>query len=213
MLQPPGSDMLVVAQFRNPYSWVEAMRWRAHHLPLHKGNSWVTFVTKLLIMSRYGTDLTVTSDQKADVQCQEGYTWNEVIPCHPDKYMGQREIPIYELNHYRSDGAPYFRIIDLRADKIKNFLEVKDYKRVKFYRAVRYETMVEGGTEWLIRELEDATGLKADCKPHPPAELQKRTSYKEFVDWMKENVDWETEALIGYKKEDIPVLIRNEDAA
>jgi len=206
-LMPPGSDMIVVAQFRNPYSWVEALRHIPYHMPLHRDLDWHTFVTKPYTMPRFGLDL--EADPKDPCVGADNYTWPEIIPCHQDHYMGQREFPIYELNHDKS-GTPYPSVIDLRADKIKNFLEVKDYERVKFFRAVRYEAMVQGGTEWLIREIEQATGLTADCTPFPPAPLRMRGLDDDYLDWIRGHMDWETEKLIGYHPDNVP-LPPNED--
>lgn len=42
----PQETTLVVAQFRNVYEWIEAMRKVPHHAPLHLRNKWKTFVTK-----------------------------------------------------------------------------------------------------------------------------------------------------------------------
>eukprot|EP00542_Grammatophora_oceanica_P001347 CAMPEP_0194069678 /NCGR_PEP_ID=MMETSP0009_2-20130614/87774_1 /TAXON_ID=210454 /ORGANISM="Grammatophora oceanica, Strain CCMP 410" /LENGTH=266 /DNA_ID=CAMNT_0038722889 /DNA_START=42 /DNA_END=843 /DNA_ORIENTATION=- len=144
-------------------------------------------------------------------KCIEGFTWNEVNPCHADNYLNKKDdldFPMYELNHRQKDGTPYFRITDLRADKIKNFMVVKDYQRVKYFRPFQYEAMVAGGeaTNQLIRELEEATGLKAACAPlHESPIEQKETKFdKEFVEWMKQNVDWEAEGLVGYRKDDVP---------
>mmetsp|Transcript_38756 Transcript_38756/g.57638 ORF Transcript_38756/g.57638 Transcript_38756/m.57638 type:complete len:637 (-) Transcript_38756:345-2255(-) len=199
-LEPHGSDMHIVAQFRNPYSWVEALRQVPHHMPEHTGLDWHTFVTKQYTMPRFGRDLEVGTEGPCEFQ--DGYTWDEVIPCH--RVMSEAFDPIYELNHDKS-GSPYSSVIDLRADKIKNFLEVKDYDRVKSFRAVRYEKMVEGGTESLIRELEEATGLKAHCDPFPSAELKKRALDKDYVEWIKEHMDWDTERIVGYSPDDIPL--------
>jgi hypothetical protein len=41
-------------------------------------------------------------------------------------------------------------------------------------------------------------GAKAHCSPMDPQTLSPRPLSPEYVEWMKEHVDWETEALIGY---------------
>jgi len=200
-LFPYDTDMHVIAQFRNPYSWVEALRVIPYHIPLHKDLDWKTFVTRPYTMPRYGKDL--EEEQQACGEHMDDYMWKEVIPCHQEKYIDDEEYPLYELKHDQS-GLPYSSVIDLRADKIKNFLEVKEYKRVKSYQSVRYETMVTGGTEWLIRELEKATGIEAKCEPVPPKDVKHRYLEPEYIEWMSENIDWKTEELVGYKPNDIP---------
>jgi len=213
-----SSDMYVVALFRNPYAWVEAMHKRGpHHYPSHRRiGSWMSFVTKPLMMARTAVDNAMPEEDRfassaTPAKCIEGFTWNEVNPCHADNYLNKKDdldFPMYELNHRQKDGTPYFRITDLRADKIKNFMVVKDYQRVKYFRPFQYEAMVAGGeaTNQLIRELEEATGLKAACAPlHESPIEQKETKFdKEFVEWMKQNVDWEAEGLVGYRKDDVP---------
>ncbi len=42
----PQETTLVIAQFRNVYDWIEAMRKVPHHAPLHLRKSWKSFVTK-----------------------------------------------------------------------------------------------------------------------------------------------------------------------
>jgi hypothetical protein len=42
----PQEATLVIAQFRNVYEWIEAMRKVPHHAPLHLRKRWKAFVTK-----------------------------------------------------------------------------------------------------------------------------------------------------------------------
>ena len=111
---------------------------------------------------------------------------------------------LYELNRDGS-GRPYENILELRADKIRNFINMSNFDSIYHFEAVHYEGLSIHGTEALIRRLESVMGVKADCQPilgegegsyshynHPP----------EFVDYLNKNMDWSAESLIGYKRQD-----------
>ena len=106
---------------------------------------------------------------------------------------------MYELNHDGS-GNTYGSIVDLRRDKIKNFLGVRNYPAVAALLPVQYEYVVSRGTADLIEAIENVTGLYAQCTPSPPRELVPKQLDAHFVKWMNNNVDWEVEEMVGYYK-------------
>jgi hypothetical protein len=191
---------VVVAQFRHSYHWVEAMRDKPHHAPEHFDLTWQEFVTRPWTMPRKGKDVNVTL-LGTEKTCQKKFRPNEVIPCLEIEAdateTGHMILPLYEM---RSDGSgkPYDSILELRADKIKNFLSIADFHGIQDLFAVQYEQMVRNGTATLIRNIEEALGVKAQCSPMAPQSLSPRSLPPEYVKWMKEHVDWKTEALIGY---------------
>ena len=100
----------------------------------------------------------------------------------------------FAVPHRGSDSI----VLELRADKIKNFLSIADFDGIQDLFPVQYEQLVRNGTATLIRNLEEALGVKAHCSPTKPQALSSRPLPYEYVSWMKEHVDWNTEALIGY---------------
>ena len=102
-------------------------------------------------------------------------------------------------------GTPYSNILEMRADKIRNFLETATYKNVEGFWYYRYESLLKEGTESLVQKVERATGVKRNmerCKVYEPQNRRKRRMDAAFFDYMVEHVDWKTESLIGYEKPD-----------
>jgi hypothetical protein len=79
-------------------------------------------------------------------------------------------------------------------------LSIKDYAGILDFEAVRYEDMVMNGTESLIRRLEKALHTKALCEPYPPKPMNYYLIDGAYEEWLKENIDWAVESLIGYSK-------------
>ena len=222
----PEESAVVVAMFRDPYAWVEAMRVLPHHSHNHiimhqeidpnkywkkQGSplGWKEFVTKPWIgeTKRGPSDINITNTpgDKESFVCNNAYSFVEVSPCSPDdqeiKGLGQH---MYELQHDGSERA-YSSVIDLRKDKIINHLSVADFLGTRAFLPVRYEDMKTNGTSTLLRWVEEATGLKANCTA-TIGNLAKITNHSkisdEFIEWMNEFVDWEVESRIGYYKRD-----------
>jgi len=63
---------------------------------------------------------------------------------------------------------------------------------------VQFEFMVRRGTSKLITEIENITGLQAQCEPVPPRPTKEKDLDADFIEWVTSNVDWEVEKLIGY---------------
>jgi len=139
--------------------------------------------------------------------CQEGFRYDEVNSCvkHPLKKRINGDDAPYErsaLYELRNDGSglPYGSVLDLRRDKIRNFLGVAGYHFVSGIVPVRYEELLRDGADFLIQRVESLTGVEAKCHPSPPKAYKRpRRMESDFVDWMTKYVDWNVEALIGYE--------------
>ena len=186
---------LVIAQFREPYSWVEAMRRENHHAPLHAELNWQQFVTRKWWMPRPPKDEPLANETGR--VCGQQFHYNEVIPCSESVFRRRGGHPRYELR-IDGSGEPYDSVVQLRTDKIRNFLETANYAGVASHLAVRYEDVVTNGSGAILSRIEKATGVKAQCKAKPAQSLSVRNYDPRYVKWMNKNVDWSTEALIGY---------------
>mmetsp|Transcript_54367 Transcript_54367/g.80649 ORF Transcript_54367/g.80649 Transcript_54367/m.80649 type:complete len:536 (+) Transcript_54367:114-1721(+) len=208
---------LVLAQFRDPHYWVEAMRNVPHHSPQHLHLDWETFVTTPWTMKRLANDTGILKKAPKNefgqpdtkkIKCQEWFNYDQINSCmvrpYPDgtftkkpPYSGHQ--PQYEM---RDDGSgrPYSSIVDLRAAKIRNFLKIESWDWIEDFTVVRYEDLLARGTEWMIEHIEEVTGIprKEGCKTYPAQDRKKRALKKSFIKWMTDHVDWEAEKLIGY---------------
>ena len=138
------------------------------------------------------------------------------------------DFPLYELRHppsgfVASDDYPYSNILDLRADKIQNFLSTAYYPGVVDLIKIRFEDLVWDkdasstesaytlpfpGIAGLLEIIRDRTSLIPDVlagwildetgffKAEPlDTEIQLD---EEYVKLMENHVDWSVESLIGY---------------
>jgi hypothetical protein len=239
----PENSAVVVAMFRDPYTWVEAMRVEPHHAHNHlimpkteydpnqgwykqggRPLGWKDFVTKPWIgkTMRGPADINITEipGGKERAECIDNYSFVEQSPCSEDdtstlKGLGELK---YELQHDGSEKA-YSSVVDLRRDKIINHLSVANFLGTRAFIPIRYEDMNANGTSALLRSLEEATGLKANCSAtvggsytkiaQGRRRLEKKQVVKhgelpvEFIKWMNEFVDWEVESRIGYVKREL----------
>jgi hypothetical protein len=200
---------LVVAMFRDPYYWVEAMRKVPHHAPLHYKLGWEDFVTTPWTMPRAPLDLELRYNESdpTNIKCQEYFQYHQINSClnrpFPKGYFDKKPSmsghqPQYELR-LDGSGRPYGSILDMRSDKIKNHLSVAEWDWVEKLIHVRYEDLLKKGTHNLIRYIEQLTGAKSNCDPYPPQDRHTRPLEDSYISWMTKFVDWETEALIGYR--------------
>ncbi len=110
-LHPRNRETLVIAQFRNPYDWLEAMRDRPHHAPRHLDVDWREFLTTPWTMDRIGLDLNITSNATL---CQQHFRFNQINSCVKaplpreayENIRMSRHQPIYELKQDGS-GEPF----------------------------------------------------------------------------------------------------------
>jgi hypothetical protein len=179
-----------------------------HHASEHLSLDWHEFVTKPWTMDRVGLDLAVSEEEKNDPKlCQEAFLFRDIISCHIrpyppnhfDKSYFSNHQPFYEMRNDGS-GAPFDDILEMRAAKNYNFLTTKDYRFVKQLWVVHYEEMLSGGTEELIRNIEDITGVKSSCKPSPPQRRKRRPIGRDEMKYLKDHLDWDAEEVIGYTR-------------
>ncbi|KAL9186933.1 hypothetical protein ACHAXT_010653 [Thalassiosira profunda] len=206
----PTNSSLVVAMFRDPIDWVNSMRKKPYHSPVHYGLDWTEFVRKPWTMERGSADAELAWwGNTNEAECLHRFSYNEVVPCSPmdrNMYNGTingRVVGVtYELNHDGS-GRPYDSILDLRRDKIQNFLSVANFDGVKAFLPVQLEQLVSRGTRALIEEIETISGVKAACYPSPALAKPSKKLNASYVRWMNEHVDWEVEKLVGYSRRDL----------
>lgn len=184
------------------------MRIVPHHSPMHLRLDWKTFVTREWTMPRPDRDLTITN--KTDVICQERFSYNQIVSCIPGKKpdgwvpipgkpMFSGHLPQYELQDNGS-GKAYRSIVHLRRDKILSFLRVARWEWIDSVLVTRYEDLLEHGTASMLKTISKRTGLVPNCDASPRQKKGQRALEKDFVRWMKKNVDWKVEELIGYQQ-------------
>ena len=176
------------------------MQTDSYHAPHHFNLSWQEYVTQPWTMPRFGKDLDLDLHSNQTI-CQYKFRPNQVIPClevDAIRVHNDREVfPCYEM---RMDGSgqPYESILELRRDKIHNFLSIEHFQFITAFFPVQYEDMASRGTKKLVENIERELGTKAQCTPSGPQKLSYRPLPYKYVEYMKEHVDWDAEALIGY---------------
>lgn len=222
-------DTLVLAQFRNPYEWLKAMEHVPHHSPAHlrtaletdsddvknqtrsSSNDWKTFLSKPWTMERVGLDLEMPHDNHT--LCQEHFYYPDIISCHveplPRTYYNwtlrySENEPFYEMRNDGS-GLPYDNIMEMRTDKIRNFLSVKSYEGVADVWAVQYEYLLADGTRHLLDRIAQYTGIPYNCEPKEPQldrkPKQSRLITQDMAHYIRTHLNWTAEEMIGYHPE------------
>jgi len=222
---------LVVVVVRDPVEWVASMREHPYHAPDHivGFNSfnntvipleWHDFVNKPWTTVNTDIDRRLALNETARKQriCRENFLMHQVRPCRSDnrtanpwkipesRWRGYE--PIYEQR--KNNGQPYGNLLQLRADKIVNWVfQLPMVMKIGGFVVVRYEDLLEHGTGFLLQQVTNilsnstASGSAPPlgCKPAPPQpeRLGKRHIADEFRAWINEHVDVETERLIGYR--------------
>lgn len=199
-------DTLVVMQFRNPYDWLKAMQRVPHHSPAHlqyrDHDKWKQFLTTPWTMERIGLDRWDNLTEP----CQEHFQWKDLISCpvHPippeqiKEHSYSNHQPFYEMRNDGS-GKPYDNIMEMRTDKIRNFMTVKDYDGIADVWITQYEYLLTKGTKKLIDQVSAETGIKPDCEPYEGQNRRSRVVEKEMAEFIRDNLNWTVEAWIGYK--------------
>jgi hypothetical protein len=249
------NSAVVVAMFRDPMDWVEAMRWEPHHahdhLNFHNKSyvkpvvrkeisdddewwwqiadrmQWRDFVTKPWVGRRGPKDMELAQKQ-AGIEspvCLDHYRFVDIAPCSKEDSPMLRGLGEYKYE-YQNDGSEkgFDNILDLRRDKIMNHLSVAAFRGTRAFLPYRFEELKANGTATLLRDMEEATGLKAKCDVIYGKDVgakgnvtqvtqtplirhrqlatkvisKKRALSAEYIEYMNRFVDWETERLIGY---------------
>lgn len=217
---------LVLAQFRNPYDWLKAMERVPHHSPAHlrtkananvsaqtSENDWRIFLSKPWTTPRVGLDLEIIERNETEtVQCQEDFQFRDIVSCHieplPHSYYNHtlrysEHQPFYEMRNDQS-GLPYSSILEMRTDKIRNFLSVKQYPGVADAWWIQYEYLLAKGTQHLLDRVQEWTGIVPNCTAKPPQMRKPKKSRMiepEFAKHVRENLNWTVEQWIGYDVE------------
>ncbi|KAL7544211.1 hypothetical protein ACHAWF_007591 [Thalassiosira exigua] len=203
-----NDSALAIALFRDPYDWTESMRKIPHHAHEHIGLEWKDFVTKPLVGPRGANDRAKMEKANAEGfqigkwECLAGYDFDEVVPCSLHDYVKKEGYSgnMYELN---PSGIAYGSIVQLRAAKIRNFLQVSEFHGVKAFFMEQYEALTSRGTAYFLSRLEQMTGVNANCTPFNSTGVAKHYDVTpEFIEWMNRYHDWDAEAMIGYARRD-----------
>lgn len=206
-----NDSALVIAMFRDPYDWVEAMRQRPHHALMHIDMKWKDFVTKPWFGPRGpGDQIKMKKAAEGGFHidlwgCQAGYKFDEVIPCSVEDSITKEGYSnyMYELKHDESHRA-YASIVELRSDKIRNFMQVSTFSGVKAFFPERYEELNMRGTAHFLKKLEEISGLKAKCEPiNGTGVVSHKSVEPAFMEWMDKYNDWSAEDLIGYVRREL----------
>ena len=149
--------------------------------------------------------------------CQKGAEPGRISPCrrtvryspkgYLDAFPGRNRAPpnlrlgandpVYEL---RKDGTVFSHPLELRAAKIHNFLAIEKHWDVGFFVPLRYERVVETGTQMLVDLVARKFDVEPDCIPgNLTAGRHDDDMDPDFLKWITQNTDWEAEALVGYK--------------
>ncbi|KAL3822968.1 hypothetical protein ACHAXA_011683 [Cyclostephanos tholiformis] len=219
------SQTLVVSVFLNPLDWVENMRRHPINAPAHKGMDWHDFVTSPWVRKRSHLDDAISGT--ADANCSFGFSFEEVVPCKTARDPQSDSFPLYELHPASSishAGDPYSSILELRADKIRNFLSAVAFDGVVDLISVRYEDLVWNedavddnlystlpipGIAGLLDMIRDRTSLVPDVDAGWVSDEDGTFEAEQlgvgaakldshYVQWMNDHVNWEVEKLIGY---------------
>jgi len=217
---------LLVAIFRDPVEWAASMREKPYHAPNHIEGfdeqnqpivlGWEDFVgRRWTLPERPHRDLAFIQNQghAAMATCHYGFAYHELMPCIKDKHPKLPEVvdrayfPVYELSRNStpgSGGTPYDNILQLRSDKILNFLlEIPLTIRLGGYLAVRYEDLVTNGTRSVLEQVSHMIGLEElprNCTPQVAqrSRLGKRHIPESFRSWIMHHLNPEVERLLGY---------------
>jgi hypothetical protein len=218
---------IVIAAFRDPFEWVASMIEKPYHSPNHINGfdekmmnpiplDWEEFVRRSWSMpNRTQNDLQAyySKEGAAALDCQYRFQFQDAMPCILDnetllpKTLQKAYHPLYELRRHSilgSMGIPFDNILQLRSDKIVNFLlEVPLTQRLGGYLAVRYEDLLLNGTRPMMEQVASMLGLSelpAKCKPQgaEPWRLGKRKIADGLRQWVKENLNVGTERLLEY---------------
>ena len=204
-------DTLVIAQFRNPYDWFRAMQKKPHHMTEHvqyrDDKYFKEFMTIPWTTKRFGNDRWPNQTEP----CQQHFEWKDIVSCqlHPmpteeferlhGKHTFSNHQPFYEMKNDGS-GEPYANIMEMRTDKILNFLTVKDYEGVADEWIIQYEYLTTKGTKSFIDQITEVTGVEAKCKPYPAQNRKKRQIDAKMADFIRSNLNWTVEKMIGYER-------------
>ena len=149
--ESPLLNTLVIVTFLNSYDWVELMRQRPINAPAHVDLDWSDFITSPWDRKRSNLDLALNPEDTTTANCSHGFHYDEIIPCMTNRIPTADNFPLYELHPRKAlvgdprlAGIAYDSLLELRADKIRNFLNVGSYDGVVEFIVLRYEDLMWG---------------------------------------------------------------------
>ena len=132
------------------------MRTNPLSAPEHEDLEWREFVTKPLTTEQPASDINM---KKVDNMCQWEFLYDEVVPC----LTTLEDDDVCELK-WDGSGRPFDSIVNLRAEKIKNFFSAEDYSHVQEVIPAKYEDLMEqGGFETLIEQVQFLYHIPSKC--------------------------------------------------
>lgn len=216
----PIPQTLVISVFLNPFDWIELMRQRPINAPAHKDMEWADFLTSPWERKRSDLDEALTDTKNAN--CSYGFYFEEIIPCTTKRDPQNPNFPLYELHPL--GGGPYSSLLELRADKIRNFLNVANFDGVIDFIHMRYEDLVWDeeytddatylslpfpGIAGLLEKIRDQTSLTPDASAGWISDEDGFFKAEQlgvgatnldpyYLQWMDDHVDWDVEKMVGY---------------
>jgi hypothetical protein len=199
-----SQDTIVLHLTLNVYDWLEQMRSSPEYAPNHVGVheeghmvplAWHEFLLRPWTTERPDRDLPWRNE--TGPVCQLGFDYDQVVSC-VETPMGGTDNPIYELE---KGGKPFESIIELRAAKLRNHQSVKDWRHVKKFITVPYETAGKEFKSRILDEIETFAAWKPACSGNvlPPTRERTASMTKEFVKFVTAVTDWEAEAMVSYE--------------
>lgn len=203
-----AKNYIIFVQMRSVYNWIPAMRARPYEMPahIHVRHNLTKFILKKWTMEKPKEDTQKT-------QCQGNFPNDKyVIPCID--YRG-----IYELD-YLNGGKPFENILDFRAAKIRNWLNMTKWNKYVFF--LKLEDYYKNKTKFLSN-IENIVGFTCKNKKSFQVDFKKHNKMKVRVDplfkyvsnkkssedyfltpaekkLIRKLTNWELEKLVGYNE-------------
>ncbi len=214
-------DTLLIVMFRNPYDWMEAMREGPHHWPNHfdtfrvkkgvyeiKSYDWKKFVS---------SDMKLSGDESASAPlCRIAFPTGSISPClmSTDQYPSvvkedyaddmskaphtlpfNSHNPFYEMDE---NGKPFSHPLELRAAKIKHFLDLPNHWDLGGFIKLQHEELNMKGSAFLLEKVSKIVGMKPECQVDPPKKQKQKRLDSDWSNWITKHADWEIEKQAGY---------------
>jgi hypothetical protein len=92
--------------------------------------------------------------------------------------------------------------MQLRQSKIRNIMSMESWDWIADLKVVRYEELLEQGTEGFLKQIQNILGVQMQCTPSPPAPDRLSTYQLEpkVIKLINSLLNWDTEAKVGYYK-------------
>merc|ERR1712194_127328 len=151
---------IIIASFIPPYLWIELMRRSPEYAPHHTDLSWLDFVTTPWVPKDFISPI----HSNIIKSCKYKFTSLDIIPCHDDN-DNNNDNTFYELKIDHS-GYPYNSIVELRSDKIKDFLSLGNKNDNNIVIPIRNECFMDNTNRFnqlLYRLSKELDGIPSQC--------------------------------------------------